>query len=311
APNVNLVDVRVLDENGAGTVSTVLAGIEWVIANKQRYNIRVINLSLGGGVTQSYKTDPLCQAVERAVQAGIVVVCAAGNYGKDDQGRPLYGSIVSPANDPYVITVGAVNTKQTNTRSDDVMATYSSHGPTLVDGLIKPDLVAPGNKIVSLRATTMPGNTNMLDAQNALVSPDLSKNGIEKDYMTMSGTSMAAPMVSGVVALMLQHNPALTPRMVKAMLRFTAQPMTSLSSLPAYLQLVTEGAGEMNADGAVKLAHALRKDALLAKPGENLLPPGVTLKRLALTSQIAGEKVPFNRDIIYSDGILFAEGILF
>src|SRR5581483_10241984 len=173
APIVNLVDVRVLDENGVGNAASVIAGIDWVLANKDKYNIRIINLSLGGAVTQSYKTDPLCLAVERAVEAGIIVVCAAGNYGKDDQGQPLYGGIVSPANDPYVITVGAINTMQTNARSDDVMATYSSHGPTLVDGLIKPDIVAPGNKIVSLRASTLPGGGNVLSNRDGLASPKL------------------------------------------------------------------------------------------------------------------------------------------
>ena len=130
---------------GVCSVSVVVAGIDWIVKNGKTYNIRVMNLSLGAAPTQSYKTDPLCLAVGRAVDAGIVVVVAAGNWGKDAQGRTIYGGILSPANSPRVITVGATNTFQTNARSDDAVATYSSRGPTLVDGIAKPDLVPPGH----------------------------------------------------------------------------------------------------------------------------------------------------------------------
>src|SRR5207249_7514482 len=146
ATGANLIDVRVLNSQGTGTVSNVIAGINWTIQNKNTYNIRVMNLSLGTGITQSYKTDPLCVAVGKAVDAGIVVIVAAGNWGKDAAGNKIFGGILSPANSPKVITVGATNTQQTNQRSDDVVTTYSSRGPTLVDGLVKPDLVAPGNR---------------------------------------------------------------------------------------------------------------------------------------------------------------------
>ena len=135
-----------------GKASDVIDAIYWVIHNSKRFNIRVINLSLGGPAEQSYLDDPMCEAVERAVNAGIVVVAAAGNRGKDDEGRSVYGLIESPGIDPYVITVGALNTKGTARRSDDELATYSSKGPTLVDGLLKPDIAAPGNKIVSAEA---------------------------------------------------------------------------------------------------------------------------------------------------------------
>ncbi|MCA1631151.1 MAG: S8 family serine peptidase, partial [Acidobacteria bacterium] len=130
ATGANLISVRVLNDQGVGTVSNVIAGIDWVIQNKGAYNIRVMNLSLGTPISQSYKTDPLCQAVGRAVDAGIVVVAAAGNWGKDSNGSTIYGGILSPANSPRVITVGATNTQQTDNRSDDVVATYSSRGPT-------------------------------------------------------------------------------------------------------------------------------------------------------------------------------------
>ena len=149
APGANLISLRVIGADGTGSTSDVIRAIHWAIRNKARYNIRVINLSLGHAVEESYKDDPLCEAVERAVNAGIVVVAAAGNRGKDDAGHSIYGGIESPGNDPYVITVGALNTHGTVARSDDELTTYSSKGPTAIDGLIKPDIAAPGNKIVS------------------------------------------------------------------------------------------------------------------------------------------------------------------
>ena len=152
APGANLISLRVIGADGMGKASDVIDAIHWVIQNRKRFNIRVINLSLGGPAEQSYRDDPMCEAVERAVHAGIVVVAAAGNRGKDAEGRSVHGLIESPGIDPYVITVGALNTKGTARRSDDVLATYSSKGPTLVDGLLKPDIAAPGNKIVSAEA---------------------------------------------------------------------------------------------------------------------------------------------------------------
>ena len=152
APGAHLISLRVIGADGTGKASDVIAAIQWVIQNRKRFNIRVINLSLGGPAEQSYRDDPMCEAVERAVHAGIVVVAAAGNRGKDADGNSVHGLIDSPGIDPHVITVGALNTKGTARRSDDVLATYSSKGPTLVDGLLKPDIAAPGNKIVSAEA---------------------------------------------------------------------------------------------------------------------------------------------------------------
>ena len=149
APGAQVISVKALGATGGGLTSDVIAGIDWSITNKNTYNIRVINMSLGHPVFESYKTDPLCQAVERAVNAGIVVVVAAGNAGKGSAGNTVYGGINSPANDPSVITVGALDTHYTIARSDDTIASYSSRGPTVVDGLIKPDIVAPGNKVIA------------------------------------------------------------------------------------------------------------------------------------------------------------------
>ena len=132
APGANLISLRVIGADGMGKASSVMDAIDWVIRNHKRFNIRVINLSLGGAAEESYRDDPMCKAVERAVHAGIVVVAAAGNRGKDAQGRSVHGLIESPGIDPYVITVGALNTKQTAARSDDELATYSSKGPTAV-----------------------------------------------------------------------------------------------------------------------------------------------------------------------------------
>src|SRR4051812_19793332 len=150
AGGANVINLRVLDDNGAGTEGGVIAAIQAAIALKDTYNIRVINLSLGRPVYESYALDPLCQAVERAWRAGIVVVVAAGNEGRNDSvGNQGYATITSPANDPLVVTVGALRDMGTLTRADDVIATYSSKGPTLLDHVVKPDIVAPGNKIVS------------------------------------------------------------------------------------------------------------------------------------------------------------------
>jgi serine protease AprX len=207
APDANIINVRVLGPDGSGATSDVIAGMEWVIANRARYNIRVINLSLGHPVTEPAATDPLCEEVQKATSLGIVVVAAAGNSGKTADGQTVLGGIASPGNSPFAITVGALNTWQTPGRSDDSVTTYSSRGPTRYDLAIKPDLVAPGNKIVSLEATG-----SYLSANYSFLH--VAGSGTNA-YGRMSGTSMAAPMVSGAVALLLQGNPSLVPAQVK------------------------------------------------------------------------------------------------
>src|SRR5262249_14280505 len=148
--------LRVLDKNGNGTESAVINAIQQAINLKSKYNIRVINLSLGRPVFESYTLDPLCQAVEQAWKASIVVVVAAGNQGRNNSaGTNGYATITAPGNDPYVITVGAMKTMGTPSRSDDLIASYSSKGPTLYDHVVKPDLVAPGNRLVSLYTASL------------------------------------------------------------------------------------------------------------------------------------------------------------
>ena len=171
---------------------------------------------------ESYKLDPLCQAVEKAWQSGIVVVVAAGNNGRY-QPTNGYGTVTSPGNDPYVITVGAMKTMGTPTRTDDLIASYSSKGPTAIDAVAKPDIVAPGNLLVSLEA---PGSTLYNQYPGNRVPYSYYVNGgstaPSSSYFTLSGTSMATGVVSGVVADLLQKSPSLTPDQVKARLMKTA-----------------------------------------------------------------------------------------
>jgi serine protease AprX len=151
AHNANLINLRALDSNGAGADSTVIGAINAAIQLKNRYNIRVINLSLGRTVYESYTLDPLCQAVEKAWNATIVVV-AAGNQGRNTA-TSGYATITATGNDPLLITAAAMKAEETITRLDDLIASYSSKGPTLVDHVVKPDLVAPSNRIISLLAS--------------------------------------------------------------------------------------------------------------------------------------------------------------
>src|SRR6476659_4428165 len=163
APGASLVNLRVLDSQGVGKVSGVLAALDWLLSNKGAYNVRVVNMSLGTPAINSYQDDPICNAVRKLVDAGVVVVAAAGNNGKDAAGQRIYGAIHCPGNEPSAITVGASNSFGTDARNDDAVTSYSSRGPTrsfsvdsngLVhyDNVIKPDLVAPGNKIISAEA---------------------------------------------------------------------------------------------------------------------------------------------------------------
>lgn len=226
APNANIINLRVLDGQGGGSDSQVIAAIQRAIQLQSTYNIRVINLSLGRPIFESYTQDPLCQAVESAWQAGIVVVVAAGNGGRDNShGTEGYATVEAPGNDPNVITVGATNAHGTAQREDDSIATYSSKGPTLLDHIVKPDLVAPGNRITSLLA---PGSYFAAQFASLEVQPlpVCSSDGAcstgAAQYIQLSGTSMATPAVSGAAALMIQSDPTLTPDTVKARLMKTA-----------------------------------------------------------------------------------------
>ena len=204
APAAHLVSLRVLDHKGGGRSSDVIAALEWCIAHQFDWNLRVVNLSLGQPVAEAAADDPLAQAVESAWRSGLVVVTAAGNAGMLGSG---YGMISSPANDPLVIAVGALDDRGTPERRDDEAAAFSSKGPTRFDFTVKPDLLAPGTHIVSLRVPHSTLDRSMPEARVA-----------DAAYFEMSGSSMAAARVSGAVAVMLEANPTLTPDDVKARL---------------------------------------------------------------------------------------------
>jgi serine protease AprX len=245
APGASLIVLKALDGAGDGNVGQVIAAVDYAVRHRNTYNIRVLNLSVAAPVYESYNTDPLTQAVRRAVDAGIVVITAAGNLGRDASGVLQYGGITAPGNAPWVLTVGASDDRGTPDGSDDAVAPFSSRGPSLIDGSAKPDLVAPGVGIESL------GDPGSLLYQ---ARPTARRWGTvrtaSEPYLTLSGTSMAAPIVSGTVALMLQANPSLTPQNVKTILQRTAV------SNSRYDQL-TQGAGFLNARAAVEMARAL------------------------------------------------------
>jgi len=236
APQANLVSVRVLDAAGRGLTSDVLAGLDWVLANRAQYGIRVVNLSLGHPVYEPADLDPLVQAVDALWDAGVVVVCSAGNGGRNG-----YVTVTSPCNSRKVITVGATNTHQTADISDDTITTYSSRGPTALDLVAKPDLVAPGNRVISLRS---PGSHFDLLFPDRRVAADPSQPLVQ-EYYEMSGTSMSAPIVAGTAALMLEQDPSLNPGTVKARLMLSARK-------PATGDPLVTGAGLLDILGALR-----------------------------------------------------------
>src|SRR2546421_7578418 len=214
APNANILNLRVLNKQGAGTVSGVLAALDWLMTNRAAYNVRVVNMSLGMPAVDSDLNDPVCQAGRRLVDARVVEVAAAGNNGKDSAGHKIYGAIHSPGDEPSAITVGASNTFGTDSRADDTMTTYSSRGPTRgystdangvkhYDNLIKPDLVAPGNKIIAAEAVD-----NLLVMQHPSLDAGVSGNDTRRE-MFLNGTSLATPVVAGESALLFQATPYL------------------------------------------------------------------------------------------------------
>ncbi len=307
ATNANLIDLRALDGNGSGNDSQVIAAIQTAIQLKSKYNIRVINLSLGRGIFVPYAFDPLCQAVESAWKSGIVVVAAAGNYGRVNvAGIDGYGTIVAPGNDPLVITVGAMKTENTLTRTDDLIASYSSKGPTTFDHVVKPDVVAPGNLVVSLAdltstlATNYPGN---------LVAGD------SNDYFTLSGTSMATPATAGAVALLLEAHPSLTPDQVKARLMKTAYKTFPISSAatdpttgltyPSYYDIFTVGAGYLDLGAALA-----NNDLVPATVGAALSPTAAYDRRTRKVTLANGNSMVSSKSVVWGNSILWGTSVV-
>jgi len=254
APGASLLVLKVLDSSGSGRISDVIAAIDYVVGHRSLFNTRIINLSLGAGVFESYNSDFLTLAAKRAVDQGIVVVASAGNAGMNANERSVYGGISAPGNAPWVITVGASSTQGTNLRDDDIIASFSSRGPTAIDRRAKPDLVAPGVGTESLSA---PGSALYSSRAQYLLNGTLPLSYMP--YLSLSGTSQAAPVVTGTVALMLQANPTLTPNAVKAILQYTAQEYAGYDSL-------TQGAGFLDARGAVDLARFFESPATIPYP---------------------------------------------
>jgi serine protease AprX len=228
APDANIISIKVSDGAGMAHVSDVIAAIEWVAKNRQTYNIRVINLSMVSSMVSSYKTDMLDAAVELAWLQGLVVVVANGNAGPN-------ANITSPANDPYIISVGATDDMGTAATYDDALAAFSSYGVT-VDGVSKPDLVAPGRRIISALSSRF----DTLAVQNPA-------RVVDDGYIRLSGTSASAPVVSGVVAQLLQARPSLTPGQVKWLLTHTAQPIGGAGTGSGYPRV--GAAVQRSADG--------------------------------------------------------------
>jgi len=305
-----------------------VTAIDWCVTNKVAYNIRVINMSFGAAPKDSYTTDPLCLAARRAHNAGLVVIAAAGNNGKDAQGHKIYGGINSPGIEPSVITVGALNTYGTNLRADDDVASYSSRGPTRgswtdasgvrhYDNLIKPDLVAPGNKLISAEAVS-----NKL----VLATPSLDKNvstSPTSEMMMLSGTSMSTPIVAGSAALLFQVNSKLTPNMIKSLMMYTAQQLKGFNAFE-------QGAGQLNLAGAVTLAKIVRTDLSNSTPVGTFVftknPPapyttiagytfswskGIIVGQTFVTGDgLALYQKVYNLGTLLSDGITISEGTL-
>ena len=315
APGVRLLSLRVLDKKGTGKTSDVIAALEFAVANKALYNIRVINLSLGHPIFESATTDPLVGAVEAAVRAGIVVVAAAGNYGVNPpSGLPGYAGLASPGNAPSAITVGASVTGTTVERTDDRVATFSSRGPTWFDGYAKPDVVAPGHGLLS---DSVAGSTLEL-TYPSLVFP----SGSGK-LMRLSGSSMATGVVSGLVAVMIEANtyaarqryeslsgkvrrltpyvppPPLTPNTIKAMLQYSATPLRNGAG--AFYDRLTQGAGEVNGLGAVTLAYSADTSKL---PGTAWMAP------VTASTQFGTEMHDWSQNIIWGTRLMSGSGLI-
>ena len=320
ADSANLVNLRVLDQNGNGKDSTVIAAIEKAIALKSKYNIRVINLSLGRPVYEKSSLDPLCLAVESAWKSGIVVVVAAGNDGRDNSKKTDgYGTITAPGNDPYVITVGAMKPMGTANRADDLIASYSSKGPTLFDHTVKPDLVAPGNLSISvLASSTATLAKNYPQNVVTLGSYSTTTKGTST-YFTLSGTSMATPVVSGAAALLLQKTPSLTPDQVKARLMKSAYkvfPRSSTATDPStgkhytsQYDIFTVGAGYLDIQAALSstdkapatVGSAESPSVAIDKSGDTYL--------VDPNSEIWGHSVTWGTSVVWGTSVIWGSSM--
>jgi serine protease AprX len=241
APRAKLVSIDVMDDQGMARTSDVIAAADWILANKAKYGIRVANFSLHSAMPSSFMFDPLAKAVERLWFNNVVVVAAAGNYGSSSGPSGVY---FAPANDPFVITVGATDTGKSVSTYDDVAAPWSSYGYTL-DGFAKPDLSAPGRYMVG----PVPASSTLYSER-----PD---HVAATGYMELSGTSFATPVVSGVAALILGRHPDWTADQVKGALMLGAKYLPNARTLSV-------GVGEVNAPRSIEMYSAPNPNAALS-----------------------------------------------
>jgi serine protease AprX len=255
APDARIVSVKVADAMGAADVSQVIAAIDWVVRNKNAggLNIRVLNLSFGTNTSHPYTIDPLCHAVEAAWKHGLTVVAATGNAGY--YMTPGGPGLTSPARDPYVIGVGATDTRNTTATTDDAVAGFSSSGVVGIGGTRNPDLVAPGKSLISL---AVPGS--FIDQTYGAAG------AVAGGYLRGSGTSQATAVVSGAVALLLQQHPTWTNNQVKALLTSAAQRLTTGTLTPA-----AQGSGTLNLTKALSVTSVAAGQAHTASTGAGSL----------------------------------------
>jgi len=289
APTARLIGLKVLDAQGQGSTDNVIRAIEFAIVNKDVLHIDILNLSLGHPIFESAATDPLVQAVEHASRVGLVVVVSAGNFGRSAvTGQIGYGGIASPGNAPSAISVGSVRTFDTVNRRDDRIAPYSSRGPSRYDHFIKPDISAPGDNLLSVAAV---GST-LRTAQE--------RRGNLGNYMRLSGTSMAAGVVSGAVALIRQANTSLTPNAVKMVLQYSS--ITVKTDDGSDAGVLTRGAGSLNGSGALTLARAINGKLAI---GQKWLMASVTP-----STAIGGEVYAWAQSMVWGNYLAHGAGII-
>jgi serine protease AprX len=242
APNAKIVSLDVMNDYGTARTSDVIAACDWILANKSTYNIRVANFSLHSSARNHFYNDPLDRAVERLWFNNVFVVAAAGNYGT---GSSPSGVMYAPGNDPFVMTVGAIDLGASVLSSDDTAAPWSAWGST-EDGFSKPEIGAAGRYMVG----PVPGAATLLSEKpDHLVAPG---------YMELSGTSFAAPVVAGAAAQILARHPNWSPDQVKGALMLTARPLPAAT--PGSL-----GVGGVNIYRAAMLSSAPNPNLALRK----------------------------------------------
>jgi serine protease AprX len=258
APNTTLVSVKIADDQGNASEADLLRGLDWVFMNRGGYHIQALNLSVSVGIPESYANSPVDAAVERLWRESVSVVAAAGNLGSADDAMWY-----APGNDPRIITVGCLDENQTTTSSDDSLCPISSRGVT-EDGFAKPDLVAPGRKIVSALAAGPEGHGVTLGTEFPdRITPD-------GRHIRLSGTSMAAPIVTGAIALLLERQPGMHPDQVKELLLMTSHAYPGQS----------DGAGMLDVARAMQGATTPPNHPQVLVPVAGITPPGGAISLL-------------------------------